>query len=184
MMSLATPAQSTSEALLMVQANILNVRAAPDRNAPVVRRLAQGTVLIELERRPDWVRVTYRKDRNREGWVAAPFVKRVPVSSPGELRVTTASKEFTNFARAYDALSARFLAVTGQTLFFEVKDEGYGVLRMEATEYWGSGTAKQRTSDTKTVLRLWKQANHGRAVSVHVYDEGGRKQMSIIDVGD
>ena len=177
-------AQDTSERLLEIQTNVLNVRAAPDRNAPVVRKLSRGAVVIELERLPDWVKITYRNDRNRKGWVAAAFVKPVSSSSPAQVPVAAGSKEFDNFVRAYDALSARFLAVTGESLFSDVRNEGYGILSVIATEYWGSGTAAQRTSDARTVLRLWQRANHGRAVSLHVYDKAGRKQMSIIEVGD
>lgn len=53
-----------------------NIRAEPSGRGTVLGRLAEGTLLEELERRPGWIRV------RREGWLWAASLSNLPAASP------------------------------------------------------------------------------------------------------
>ncbi len=61
-------------AMLRVKGSKVNIRKGPGTRYGIVATLAEGTPLVELERRGKWVRVGLA-GRRRLGWVHAPLVR-------------------------------------------------------------------------------------------------------------
>ncbi|WP_163334290.1 SH3 domain-containing protein, partial [Enterobacter bugandensis] len=53
--------------------NDVPMREEPRRDAPMLDRLTRGMDVVELERRPDWVKVRHPITA-REGWMSAHLV--------------------------------------------------------------------------------------------------------------
>ncbi len=59
-----------------VDVRALNLRAAPDPRARVIRTLPRGTVVSILDRRGGWARIFVQDGGDVEGWLAARFLRR------------------------------------------------------------------------------------------------------------
>ena len=71
----------------------LELRSAPDKGAPVVRRLEAGQRLLEYERRGPWMRVGVFGGVGQEGWVPDAFLAALPADPAPEEEVAPIVKE-------------------------------------------------------------------------------------------
>lgn len=88
---------------------------------------------------------------------------------------------FEAFYGEYRKLTARYRALSdGKDLFLSAVDKGDGKLELTATDYWFTGTDKDRENDVATVMRLWREVQDTKAMII-VVDEGGQEQMRMFE---
>jgi uncharacterized protein YgiM (DUF1202 family) len=63
---------------LYVHGNHVNVRSAPSRNAKVLQQVHYGYVVIEIQRRHQWVNVSLAHAAIKTGWIHASLLRAVP----------------------------------------------------------------------------------------------------------
>ena len=79
---------------------------------------------------------------------------------------------------AFSILNQRVKSQTGIELFSDAEDMGDGILYVNATNTWLSGSTAEKTSSLNTVYKLWKAADgSGLPIAVHVRDAKGNTVM-------
>lgn len=63
---------------LYVHGNHVNVRAAPSRSAKILQQVHYGHVVIEIQRRRQWVNVSLAHAAVKTGWIHASLLRAVP----------------------------------------------------------------------------------------------------------
>lgn len=63
---------------LYVRGNNVNVRAAPSREADILRQVHYGQVVIEIQRQGKWVEVHLARGQVRLGWIHSSLLALVP----------------------------------------------------------------------------------------------------------
>ena len=71
----ANLAPAASGDTLYVRGNNVKVRAAPSLQAPALRQVHYGQVVIELHRRGVWVRVSLSGGQVKTGWIHASLLQ-------------------------------------------------------------------------------------------------------------
>lgn len=79
--ALASGSKDDSGKQVRVTADRLNIRSGPGTGNAVIASSAQGTILVELERDGDWVKV--RTEDGTVGWAAARYLEPAKAAEPG-----------------------------------------------------------------------------------------------------
>lgn len=111
---------------------------------------------------------------------APPQAAAAPAPDPAKTRAT-ARKRFEDFYREYQQVTARYRSLTGKDLFSSAVDKGSGQLVLTATDFWFTGTDKDRENDVATVMKLWKKSQESDSVLIVVVDERGLEQMRMFE---
>jgi uncharacterized protein YgiM (DUF1202 family) len=65
---------------LYVKGNNVRVRKAPSVKAPILRQVHYGYVVIEIERKGEWVKVSIAQSEVKTGWIHRSLLEKVPKS--------------------------------------------------------------------------------------------------------
>lgn len=149
----------------IVQADAVNLRAAPGQDKPVVTQLARGARLEVLEQRGEWVQV---KGEQQVGWVHASLLS---------------SAAFADFKKQFDYRNRAAKEATGETFFHEVADQGDGQVRVVASDVWLKQPEEGRLDNVRFILLMWSQAQPkeaaGEPLKVVVVDKNGDERMVL-----
>jgi hypothetical protein len=84
MLCLSGTTLAASGDTLYVRGNHVNVRAAPSLKAMVLRQVHYGHVVIEIEQRGRWVKVSLSHTEGRTGWIHTSLLHTVPPAPPAQ----------------------------------------------------------------------------------------------------
>ena len=63
---------------LYINRHTVNVRSGPSLKTTILRHLHRGHVVIELDRKGDWVKVSLSHTEPKVGWIHASLLQLVP----------------------------------------------------------------------------------------------------------
>lgn len=81
---------------LYVRGNNVNVRAQPSLDAVVLRQVHYGHLVIELQRRDNWIQVYLTRGRVHSGWIHHSLLALVPYRNGHMRRQDTGSRRMEN----------------------------------------------------------------------------------------
>jgi uncharacterized protein YgiM (DUF1202 family) len=73
----ATMTQADPGDTFYVRGNNVNVRAASSLKAPILQQVYYGQVVIEIERKGKWVKISLSRGKVKIGWIYGMLVKKV-----------------------------------------------------------------------------------------------------------
>jgi uncharacterized protein YgiM (DUF1202 family) len=185
---------------LVVTADVVNVRAGPGSDAPVLRQVDRDEQALELARQGDWVQVRL-PDRDAVGWIhgsllatvvsrpAAEVAAPAPVAGaqpgdaagqaePDQMAATgepATAAALARFRETVTNLNERALAAAGVDLFTDVKALGDGVVQVTATDAWTVVPEGGQQSYMNALLgHLLAATGGGQPLRLQVVDRTGQ----------
>lgn len=174
--AVAPGARAAPDDLLVITGDRVNLRGGPGKDQPVVDKLGRGQIVIERERRGEWLRVDAGGGQ-AGGWVHQSLIQVLP---DDDGVVATGSAAFQAFRQALERESRRVLAETGVYPYLVAEDLGDGMVVITPSHDWLIGGG-DLTDDAWSVFRLWKAHNDGRSVTVAITDERGNVYITVQD---
>jgi Bacterial SH3 domain len=189
---------------LVVTGEVVNVRAGPGSNAPILRQVKRDDQAVELTRQGSWVQVRLP---DAVGWIhgsllatvvrrpAAEVAERAPgtqppspaPAAPGDAGGQAAPDQMAavsdpatvvalaQFRKVVSRLNDRALAAAGVDLFTDVKAVGDGAVQVTATDAWTVVPEGGQQSYMNALLDHWLAATGGgRPARLQVVDRTGK----------
>jgi uncharacterized protein YgiM (DUF1202 family) len=176
---------------LVVTGDVVNVRAGPGADAPILRQVNRDDQAVELARQGDWVQVRL-PDRDTLGWIhgsllatvvsrpstgvaepapapGAPVAGAQPADAAGQAQPDqmaaigdpATAAALAQFRETVSKLNERALAAAGVELFTDVKALGDGAVQVIATEAWTVVPEGGQQSYMNTLFSHWLAAAGG-----------------------
>ena len=179
---LATAAVAAPGDPLVVTSDVVNVRAGPGTDNPVLFHVARDQQVVELTRTGNWVQVQI-PDEAADGWIHQSLLQVVERAQPppeGEattIAVRSAPSEseaIALFRSNVGELNARAVAVAGVELFAGAEPADGGTVRVMVTEAWDLIPEAGQQSYTNALFDQWRAAARGsEPLRVQVVDPNG-----------
>lgn len=77
------PPVSTSDILMIVTTNLLNIRSGPGTNYSIDGQVLRGEMVTYLSNTPDWKWVKIKTDKNKTGWCSSRYLLERPEAVAG-----------------------------------------------------------------------------------------------------
>lgn len=141
---------------VQVRAPRVNVRAAPSVESKILTKLSRGKVVQRIATRGKWTKVRVGP-KMPLAWIYSPLLSRLP-------------EPFKRFQQHYARLNRLTRSATGRDLFGKVRYGGNDLVYIETSTPWNTMSAKEQTATIESLYQSWKTANHGKPVTLHLYD--------------
>ena len=161
-----------------VQGDIVNVRAGPGIEYPVVQKLAAGHRLVEFRRDGEWVEIGADLGGDRFGWMHASLLDAQPaeVAEPPKA-ASVGGPALERFRATLVRLNRKIRSNTGVDFFTGVRQVDDRAIEITASDPWLNAPRKDRESSLLMLFALWDQAHGGGSITVYVADERGYQRM-------
>ena len=167
---------------LVVTSDVVNVRAGPGTDNPVLFHVARAQQVVELTRSGNWVQVQI-PDEAADGWIHQSLLRVVARAQPategeaatvGARSAPSESEAIALFRSNVTELNARAVAVAGVELFAGAEPADGGTVRVMVTETWDLIPEAGQRSYTNALFEQWRNAAGGaEPLRVQVVDPDG-----------
>jgi hypothetical protein len=179
---LATAAVAAPGDPLVVTSDVVNVRAGPGTDNPVLFHVARDQQVVELTRTGNWIQVQI-PDEAADGWIHQSLLQVVERAQPAPDGVAgtvdarsapSGSEAIALFRSNVTELNARAVAVAGVELFAGAEPADGGTVRVMVTEVWDLIPEAGQQSYTNALFVQWRDAAGGaEPLRVQVVDPDG-----------
>jgi SH3-like domain-containing protein len=179
---LATAAVAAPGDPLVVTSDVVNVRAGPGTDSPVLFHVRRDQQVVELTRTGNWVQVEV-PDEVADGWIHQSLLQLIERAQPapdGETGTVDARAEpaeteaIALFRSNVSELNARAVAVAGVELFAGAEPAAGGTVRVMVTEAWELIPEAGQQSYTNALFDQWRAAAGGsEPLRLQVVDPNG-----------
>lgn len=179
---LATVAIAAPGDPLVVTSDVVNVRAGPGTDNPVLFHVTRDQQVVELTRTGNWVQVQI-PDEAAEGWIhqsllamtePAPPAPAETSGSAGAGSMPSGTGALALFRSNVTELNARAVAVAGVELFAGAEPADGGTVRVMVTEAWDLIPEAGQQSYTNALFDQWRAAAGGsEPLRLQVVDPNG-----------
>jgi hypothetical protein len=178
----ATAAVAAPGDPLVVTSDVVNVRAGPGTDNPVLFHVARAQQVVELTRSGNWVQVQI-PDEAADGWIHQSLLQAVEPAQPapdataatvGSRSAPSEAEALALFRSNVTELNARAVAVAGVELFAGAEPANGGTIRVMVTETWDLIPEAGQKSYTNALFEQWRAAAGGDdPLRVQVVDPDG-----------
>ncbi|MGH6896121.1 MAG: SH3 domain-containing protein [Geminicoccaceae bacterium] len=179
---LATAAVAAPGDALVVTGDVVNVRAGPGTDNPVLFHATRDQRVVELTRTGDWVQVQV-PDEAADGWIHQSLLAvtepapPAPAEAPGSAgagSVPSGTDALALFRSNVTELNARAVAVAGVELFTGAEPADGGTVRVMVTDAWDLMPEAGQQSYTNALFHRWRAVAGGaEPLRVQVVDPSG-----------
>jgi hypothetical protein len=179
---LATAAVAAPGDPLVVTSDVVNVRAGPGTDNPVLFHVARDQQAVELTRAGNWVQVEI-PDEAADGWIHQSLLRVVERAQPapdggaatvGARSAPSESEAIALFRSNVTELNARAVAVAGVELFAGAEPADGGTVRVMVTEAWDLIPEAGQQSYTNALFDQWRAvAGDAEPLRLQVVDPDG-----------
>jgi hypothetical protein len=178
----ATAALAAPGDPLVITSDVVNVRAGPGTDNPVLFHVARDQQVVELTRTGNWIQVQI-PDEAADGWIHHSLLQAVEPAQPapdaaaatvGSPSAPSEAEALALFRRNVTELNARAVAVAGVELFAGAEPANGGTIRVMVTETWDLIPEAGQKSYTNALFEQWRAAAGGDdPLRVQVVDPDG-----------
>ena len=179
---LATAAVAAPGDPLVVTSDVVNVRAGPGTDNPVLFHATRDQQVVELTRTGNWVQVEI-PDQAADGWIHHSLLRVIERAQPapdgaagtvGARSAPSESDAIALFRSQVAEFNARAVAAAGVELFAGAEPADGGTVRVMVTEAWDLVPEAGQQSYTNALFDQWRAAaGASEPLRVQVVDPDG-----------